>query len=442
MTQRPVLFLCLLLIAALVTLGSRPAWAQGIENLLVNPDFEGAFHQYGPFKTAIVSEGWTPWWVPQPMGAPAWKSRMPEYKAAAPYDYRVHSGRNAQQLFTFHGTHIGGVYQVVEGAEPGSRVRFTIWGHAWAGSSDNPYESVGGGPMHMAIGIDPTGGTSARSSRIVWSQEQNPLDQWAFFEVEAVVIGSSVTVFTRSAPEYPTKHNDVYWDESHLVVVEHAPAPTATPEEKARHVVVYRSPVGTPTGTLTPPVTPTSTRETRSTPASTPTLMPTPTSAPALTSTPTATRTPTPTPVTSDICVLAYLDQTGDDQYDLGEPLLAGVEFTLLREGETIGGYVTTGEGSLCFEGLEPGLYSVTQKSPPGYRADTDAWGVKLAANPVLIWAEQQKRRISPERPALASPVTATSQTASVPSKLLWGVIAVPIAVVMGLAVGTVRRRR
>lgn len=440
MTQKPVLLLWLLVIAALVILGGRPAWAQGSENLLVNPDFEGAFHQYGPFKTAIVSEGWTPWWYPQPMGAPAWKSRMPEYKAAAPYDYRVHSGRNAQQLFTFHGTHIGGVYQVVEGVDPGSRVRFTIWGHAWAGSSDNPYESAGGGPMHMSIGIDPIGGTSARSSRIVWSQEQNPLDHWIFLEVEAVVIGSSATVFTRSAPEYPTKHNDVYWDEAHLVVVEHAPTPTATPEEKARQVVVYRSPVGTPTGTLTPSVTPTPTREDRSTSANTPT--PTPTSPSFLTSAPTVVRTSSPTPGTSEICVLAYLDQTGDDRYGLGEPLLAGAKFTLLREGETIGEHVTTGEGSFCFEGLEPGLYSVTQKSPPGYRADTDTWGVKLAANPVLIQAEQQKWRVSPEKPALAPPVTATSQTASPPLKLLWDVIAVPIIVVVGLAVWTVRKRR
>jgi len=441
MTQKPVLLLCLLGIAALVTLGGRPAWAQGSENLLVNPDFEEAFHQYGPFKTAIVSEGWTPWWNPQPMGAPAWQSRMPEYKAAAPYDYRVHSGRNAQQIFTFHGTHIGGVYQVVEGVEPGSRVRFTIWGHAWAGSSDNPYESIGGGPMHMAIGIDPTGGTSARSSRIVWSQEQNPLDQWAFLEVEAAVIGSSVTVFTRSAPEYPTKHNDVYWDEAHLVVVEHAPTPTATPIEKARQVVVYRSPVGTPTGTLTPPVTPTSTRETRSTPASTPALTPTPTSTPSLTSTPTATRTPTSTPVTSEICVLAYLDQTGDDQYGLGEPLLAGVEFTLLREGEIIGEHVTTGEGSFCFEGLEPGFYSVTQKSPPGYQADTDAWGVKLAANPVLIQAGQRQGHARAQVSYPTESETAVVQARQKLNNSFWIVFALSATIAIVLTVGTGLRR-
>ena len=68
------------------------------------------------------------------------------------------------------------------------------------------------------------------SPRVVWSQEKNPLDEWAQFEVETVAVGSVVTVFTRSAPEYPTRHNDVYWDEASLTVIASAPEPTPAPE--------------------------------------------------------------------------------------------------------------------------------------------------------------------------------------------------------------------
>jgi hypothetical protein len=205
------------------------AQAQKDANLLQNPGFEGAFHQYGPFETAIVPEGWTPWWQVQTKRDPDWRNRMPEFKVAAPYESRIHQGENAQQVFTSYGTHAGGVYQVVDGLTPGSTVRFTVWGHAWAGEGDDPDRSEEGGPMHMMAGIDPTGGTSPYSTRVVWSDDLNPLDEWVMFQVEAVVQGSAVTVFTRSAPEYPTLHNDVYWDEASLTVVAPAPAPTPAP---------------------------------------------------------------------------------------------------------------------------------------------------------------------------------------------------------------------
>ncbi len=201
----------------------------GAENLLANPGFEGDYAPFDAFGTALVAEGWTPWWQPQSARDPAWRNRMPEFKPAAPYTNRVRSGSNAQQLFTAYGTHIGGVYQVVEDVQPGSVVHFTIWGHAWAGEGDDPDRSEHGGPVRMSIGIDPTGGRNPFSSRVIWSSDQNPLDEWALFEVEVVALGRSVTVFTRSAPEFPTRHNDVYWDDARLIVTQHAPAPTATP---------------------------------------------------------------------------------------------------------------------------------------------------------------------------------------------------------------------
>jgi hypothetical protein len=189
-------------------------------NLLANPDFEGEYFQFAHFGSILVADKWLPWWVPQAPDDPPWKNRMPEYGPAAPDQDRIHSGSSAQRLFTYYGTHVGGVYQRVSHLLPGTRLRFSIWGQAWAGEGDDPGQSVGGGPMHMRVGIDPYGGTNPFAADIVWSEEQNPLDTWAPFAVEAVANGDRITVFTYSAPEYPTRHNDVFWDDASLVRVE------------------------------------------------------------------------------------------------------------------------------------------------------------------------------------------------------------------------------
>jgi hypothetical protein len=196
-------------------------------DLLANPDFEGEYLQFADFSAILVADKWLPWWVPQAPDDPPWKNRMPEYGPAAPDQHRIHSGSSAQRLFTYYGTHVGGVYQRVSHLLPGTRLRFSIWGQAWAGEGDDPGQSVGGGPMHMRVGIDPNGGTDPFAADVVWSEEQNPLDTWAPFAVEAVANGDRITVFTYSAPEYPTRHNDVFWDDASLAGMG-MPAPRRT----------------------------------------------------------------------------------------------------------------------------------------------------------------------------------------------------------------------
>jgi len=73
--------------------------------------------------------------------------------------------------------------------------------------------------MHMRVGIDPSGGSDPFSSEVVWSAEQNPLDGWSLFVVEAWAQGNEVTVYTWSAPDAPTKHNDVWWDDAALTIM-------------------------------------------------------------------------------------------------------------------------------------------------------------------------------------------------------------------------------
>jgi hypothetical protein len=342
------------------------------QNLLSNPNLEGSYNQFSYFQTAKVADNWLPWWKAQASGDDAWENRMPWFQGAAPYTNRIHSGSNAQQLYTQNGTHVAGIYQRVGGIQKGSRIRFTIWGQAWAGQGDNANKSESGGPMHMRVGIDPTGGTDPFSGNIVWSGEQNPLDAWQQFSIEATAAGDKVTVYVWSAPQWPTKHNDVYWDDASLTVVA-APVPTATNTPRATRtptrVPATMTPAPTPTETLTPTVAPTPTN--------------TPTSTPVNTATPTMTPTPTltPTPVTGSICVLAYDDRNGNRSRDAGEALLPYAVFTVADAQHTVGTYSTTGLNEpFCFASLQPAIYSVSEMNPPGYESSTnDSWGIALS---------------------------------------------------------------
>ena len=130
----------------------------------------------------------------------------------------MRAGGSAQQYFTFWGTHIGGVYQRVM-VPTHAHLIFSAWGHAWSSDDNAPRPSVNPTYMHMRIGIDPQGGVDPFDPRVVWSGEQNAIDDYAFFSVEATAQGGRVTAFIYSAPDEPRKHNDVYWDDARLVAL-------------------------------------------------------------------------------------------------------------------------------------------------------------------------------------------------------------------------------
>jgi hypothetical protein len=242
--------------------------------------------------------------------------------------------------------------------------------------------------MHMAIGIDPTGGTSAFSPRMVWSEEQNPLDVWVQFQVEAVALGHTVTVFTRSAPVYPTRHNDVYWDDASLTVTALAPTPTSTPKTYFRPAAATpivtstvekaaprpdngKATPSSPTSEALPTITPTST-------PNPPTPIPMPTQTPAFT-----------LPTTSSICATAYEDLNGDREQNDNEPSLPCVEFLLTGGKRAVARIITGGTGqTTCFDPLESGTYYLHAAAPPGYRPSSgDIWEIRLGAKDAQIHA-------------------------------------------------------
>lgn len=203
-------------------------------NLLLNPSFEGQYSAYIPpnghpdcpagiCNTAQMAPNWTPWWLSHDPDDPPYIIRMPEYKPADPIftdPVRVRTGEAAQQYFTFFSNHKAGFYQQAAVA-PGALLCFSIWGHSWsAQDDDDAYSGPEDGHLVQKIGIDPTGGTEWQSTNIIWGSEREQYDQYGLFEIQAVAQSPIVTVFVYSYPEFPVKHNDVYWDDAFLSVVE------------------------------------------------------------------------------------------------------------------------------------------------------------------------------------------------------------------------------
>lgn len=192
-----------------------------MKNLLFNGDFGDDYYLWRGDEQIIVAAGWTPWWMPQTGGDPVWKNRKPEYRQAAlaTDPLRVRSGASSQQYSSFWGTHTAGLWQQVI-VEPEARLRFSAWGHAWSSEDDQPRPSRNPTHVHMSVGVDPLGGTDPTSSAVIWSSEQNAIDNWRLLAVDAQARTYIITVFVRSAPEWPKKHQDIFWDDAALEVLE------------------------------------------------------------------------------------------------------------------------------------------------------------------------------------------------------------------------------
>ncbi len=217
-------------------------------NLLENGGFENGWwrktYTGETFNEIVAPKHWIAFWreggsVPHDpnndVGYARPESRVISKKPPHLDPPRIHEGEQAWQAFTFFRIHDAGLYQVVEGVEPGTRLQATAWTHAWSSQDDNPRTSSleGGGKWNFTqrVGIDPQGGTDPWSDDVVWSNARNVYDSYQQLPpVEAVAEGDRVTVFLRSEVMYPFKHCDVYWDAAELIAVEEAEEPSEPPE--------------------------------------------------------------------------------------------------------------------------------------------------------------------------------------------------------------------
>ena len=169
--------------------------------LLSNPGFEA------PFGAQGVAAGWQPWYVTP--GTPNYPATcrgddatckpytIPSYSATQPQDPRVPpravSG-NSQKWGATYAVYVAGVSQQIGNIAPGTRLNFSAATQGFNcdndrgcfGSSGRYGYSYEPGDMQMRVGIDPTGGTNAFASTVVWSSFANPLDAFVRQGVEAV----------------------------------------------------------------------------------------------------------------------------------------------------------------------------------------------------------------------------------------------------------------
>jgi hypothetical protein len=91
----------------------------------------------------------------------------------------------------------------------------------------------------------------------------------------------------------------------------------------------------------------------------------------------------------SAICLSAFEDLDRNGQHDAGEPLKAGVAFTVFNTSAVVANYVTDGVSEpYCLEGLAPGEYHVTRSLTPAERLTTNGdWALVLPAGSQLTQA-------------------------------------------------------
>ena len=95
---------------------------------------------------------------------------------------------------------------------------------------------------------------------------------------------------------------------------------------------------------------------------------------------------PTETPAEAAICLLAFDDVNRDGVHDEGEPLRAGVAFTIYNTEAVVANYVSDGVSEpRCLRGLLPGEYRVTRSIAPGEVLTTSGdWALSLTAGSEL----------------------------------------------------------
>jgi LysM repeat protein len=267
--------LSLILIVALAAVGpigwltTRSVQAQSGE-LLANPGFEDPFVQEGS-ADLFVANSWVAWYVVpdgvtyptkcdgsdpncKPYQVPVYRPSQPQNAKVPP---RAISG-NSQQWGTSYAVYIAGVYQQVGNLTPGTQLRFSAYTQGFNCDDDRGCFGPSGqygysyepGNMQMRVGIDPTGGTNAFASTVVWSSFVNPLDAFVLQQVEAVAQSDKVTVFVWSSPTYPEKHTEVYVDSASLVALGQGAVPTGAPTQTAQPTPASGTVI--PTATISP----------------------------------------------------------------------------------------------------------------------------------------------------------------------------------------------
>ncbi|MCS7087857.1 MAG: SH3 domain-containing protein [Thermoflexales bacterium] len=226
----------------------RPAEAQTSGNLLRNPRFDWPAQTNPdlcaigvPKDNAITPHEWSAYWTCK-SGAEVNQdqiNRAPEFRVMT-VDIaadRVRSYPTSASFFNYWSLNrSAGLYQLVRGVQPGTRLRFSFWANLLTTNSNE---------LPLSSAREP-GGLQVRAciqtlGRVILKPDVNdpttvcgpwirPYDTWGQASVEAVAASDVIAVVIDATAEYPVIHNDVYVDDAELVVVS---GPTPTPQLQA-----------------------------------------------------------------------------------------------------------------------------------------------------------------------------------------------------------------
>ena len=352
-------------------------------NLLENPSFER------PFPNGIADK-WQSWFRDDPAD-----SKDPDCLNG--YHFRpkwgdelntdtIHEGFTSQYVGNNWDTWQAGVFQTVS-VTPGTTYRFSFFARVYA-ANEVEVASQSDLQANVQAGIDPNGSELWSDADIVWSSTGSPHDSWQQFSTEVVATGDKLTVFTAAdwgiqGVNQCRRYLNVWFDTAELIAVL-----PLTP---------------TPPPTLPPP------------PPATNTPIPTATSniPPTTTSIPTATAVPTNTPIPgATVCVNAFADENANGLRDESETYIAGITFRVGNIDELIGQAVSLGTAeAICFAGVEPGSYQVSQLVPANLQMTT-APNATLTVEEDKTYSVEFGSRIAPigiRNNDTASPDTITS---------------------------------
>lgn len=254
-----------------------------MSNLLQNGGFEADWSEANSHQSLRIVEGSQPEKVEvgnifTPPGWLVWfrheegQWAQPEVRDARNVEpNRMRTGDKGLVIFTFFRRQDAGLIQQVN-VPRRSKVRFTIWAHAWSNHKDderpedfphpdnprwsegagfNPFFGLegslsGGGDeaglsnFTFWVGIDPMGGLDPFANSVIWGSGAHIYNSFSQVPaVEATAVNDTITLFTRARTEFPFKHNDAYWDDARLTLVDTQPTPTPLPAERGKPRIQY-----------------------------------------------------------------------------------------------------------------------------------------------------------------------------------------------------------
>ncbi len=431
---------------------ARQALPQQDANILMKEEFEGAFANDPNCAggKCEVPENWRVWFIPHRETDPQGVNYPPEY-AQTTDPNRVKSGAAAQRLFTENRTFTAGIYRVVTGVKPGSKLRFTAWGEVWSTNDNSPISARPSTDIRVKVGIDPMAEGDAQPSpfngRVIWSPEQDAKDAYVQFTVEVEAKSSTVIVWTFTTMKDAVRHNEAYWDDAVLEVVAPPAVDPAASEALTITVPVTASQIGGPEPVVqaSPGVTytikegdtlfgiaiqfNTTVEDIRkqntldgdllsigqvlviqpptegTAPAQPPPQSQSPTQ-PGEATTPAANA---PASNGGALCVQAYFDNNGDGKRDADEAFVPNVLFSIMASGAVAGTHTSDGVNEPhCFTNLVPGAYTASATILPAFVATTpldDTINVSAGSNSQFSVG---LRRASDENVVIESTATPT----------------------------------